>query len=306
MPTTSRELATASLDVLYAANVRFAILHAADRLRAGPISDIDIVVDREPCRVLNRAAQGWRNRGLVPIVFNPYDIGGTAAVFLATPDATEGVQLDLLFDRRGVGRFGLRSNELVNEVSLVGDLPVVSHEASLVYQWLKRQWKRDLPRLESIADAAQSLGRGRLIRISTQVTGSAEVAEEMLARDLAIRRSFRDHPFLRFQRIVGRLANPVGHWAHVADERIATVLADRFGRLLVTARSGSVPRVASQPSWWATEVMPVRLRPGIYVSYGSMARLSTPDCVTEGSAVEESARQIVASMAQVVKERCAS
>ncbi len=126
MATTDPRLALASLEGMRAAGVRFALLHGADRLSGGEVSDVDLVVAEDPVSVVQRAAVSWQTRGLVPVVLWPYDIGGTATVFLATPDASEGVQLDLLHDPEGVGKYGVKSGALLASATQAAALPTVS------------------------------------------------------------------------------------------------------------------------------------------------------------------------------------
>ena len=98
MPTTSGELARACLAGLRDAGAKFAVLHDYEQLESDRMSDVDIVVGQDPRTVIRATESMWRERGLLPIILWPYDIGGTATLFLATPDARDGVQLDMLHD----------------------------------------------------------------------------------------------------------------------------------------------------------------------------------------------------------------
>ena len=138
MPTTSGELARACLAGLRDAGAKFAVLHDYEQLESDQISDVDIVVGQDPRTVIRATERCGAERGLLPIILWPYDIGGTVTLFLATPDARDGVQLDMLHDPDGVGRYGVRSEILLQFVEERPIAPVVDSAARLLYLWQKR------------------------------------------------------------------------------------------------------------------------------------------------------------------------
>jgi hypothetical protein len=304
MATTDSRLALTSLEGMRTAGVRFALLHGADRLSAGDVSDVDLVVGEDPAAVVRRAAAPWEARGLIPVLLWPYDIGGTATVFLAIPDASEGVQLDLLYDPGGVGKYGVRSRTLLASATQAAALPQVSDVASLVYQWQKRTAKRDVARLDDLTGLAGSIDPRVLLATSKVVTGSSEAAWHMLEGKPGSRARRPHHPLLQASRLRHRLANPVGFWAHTPRAEIATEMTQRFSRFLVCAASQPTPSPARQPAWWVTTVMPTRLRPGVFVSHGPLPRWRAPDAVLTASSADEAARQFTSAMnARLTPER---
>ncbi|MGH8950712.1 MAG: hypothetical protein ACRDX9_04745, partial [Acidimicrobiia bacterium] len=115
MATTSSDAAFEAVAALEEAEVRFAVLHGEGELARREVdSDIDIVSDRPVHELVRASARHWAAAGLYPMIVWPYDVGGTGSVFLATQDAQQGVQLDLLHDPSGRGRYGARSDRLLS------------------------------------------------------------------------------------------------------------------------------------------------------------------------------------------------
>src|SRR5690606_34870843 len=122
--------------------VTFAVIHGEDRLvRHKVASDVDLVVDRPVHDLVGAVGEEWRGVGLYPVVVWPYDVGGTGSVFLFTPDAADGVQLDVLFDPGGAGQYGIRSGALLDRREPGQVFPRVSSEAAAVYLLSKRVGK---------------------------------------------------------------------------------------------------------------------------------------------------------------------
>lgn len=295
LPTTSPEVARRALQGLNNVHIRYAVLHSAHKLQDGDISDVDIAVIDDPMDVIRTARPAWKDLGLSPVLVCPYDIGGARAVFLASEDGKEGVQLDMLFDPRGIGKYGLRSRCLV-DTAVIGPVPVVNEPARLIYLWRKRLSKGHQQDLEALHTQATAVPPEDLIKASTELTGSPETAESLLGRKDAARMNKR-HPGTRFARLVGRILNPVGYWAHVADGAIARELADRLSQYLVVTKTGNVPPPSRQRWWHATSVWPTTLRPGIYLSHGNEPRWCPSPAVTlTRETADEAAPQLVAAM----------
>jgi hypothetical protein len=298
MGTTDARLACASLEGMKEAGARFALLHGRERLLEGIVSDIDMVVGEHPTAVVQRSAAVWGSRGLMPVMVWPYDVGGTATVFLATPDATEGVQLDLLYDLNGIGRYGVKSPPLLSTADSSEAIPSVSDAASLIYQWQKRTVKRDEARLAALTELANGMDRRALLLASEAITGSRDPACRMLeGRPVFLRPRFNRHLGRRGIRLVRRVARPVGFWAHASESAIGAGLTSLFSRFLVRARTQPTPSVLRQPAWWLTSIQPIRLRPALIVSTGKLARWGTPDVVLGAPSTVGAARQLTAAMA---------
>lgn len=296
MATTSSPLAVAALDAMRSAGVTFALLHGAERLSEERFSDLDVVTDRDPASVIVASRAAWRDRGLRPVVSSRYDLGGTA-VWLATPDASDGVQLDLMFDPEGRGEYGLRSHELLETAAHEYPFQNVSTEASLIYLWRKRSIKGQEARLAELRQAGVTVDRDRLLDLSEAVTGSPRTAREALGElpPSAARRSF--HPALELGRLASRVWHPIGFWAHAPSQGIAVDLSARFGRFLVSATSTETPPVSGQPVWWLRRVLPLRLRPSLITSWGPLHGLLSPDTVLAARHPEEAAIELTAVMA---------
>lgn len=283
--------------------MRFAVLHGLERLVGGDTSDVDIVVDEPPCVVLRQTAASWGLRGVMPVLVCPYDIGGAAAVWLALSDASEAVQLDLLYDPRGVGCHRLKSPALLATADLSQSVPVVSDAASLIYQWQKRTVKRQVARLNELTAIARTIDEHALLAASEVTTGSSDAARHMLSGRPVLRAQRINRPWERGIRLMQRVVRPVGYWAHTAAAGVGAELACRFSRFLVYAKTQPTPSVMRQPTWWATSIMPIRLRPGIFVSTGQLPQWRTPDLVLTAPSTDEAARELTAAMAARVNLR---
>ena len=293
MATTDSRLALASLEGMREAGVAFALLHGLERLRQDQLSDVDIVIAENPGAVVRRSMASWLTRGMMPVVVWPYDIGGTATVFLATPDASEGVQLDMLHDPAGVGKYGIKSGALLASAGSSASVPTVSDIASLIYQWQKRTVKRQAARLDELTRLALAVDARELLAMSEAVTGSSRAAERMLRSEPASRAG-SSHPLLQGSRLAQRVVRPIGFWAHTAQAEIGVEMARRMSRFLVGATTQPTPPLVRQPAWWATAVMPIRLRPGVFVSTGPLPRWRPPDGVLSASPTDgdAAARQL--------------
>lgn len=297
MGTTDPRLARASLEGMKEAGIRFALLHGRERLLQGMLSDVDLVVSDHPLAVVRQSAAAWESRSLMPIVVWPYDIGGATTVFLATPEATEGVQLDLLYDPNGIGKYGVKSLPLLSTADFSEAVPLVSSAASLLYQWQKRSVKADGARLAALSEAARGMDRSALLAVSEAVCGSRDPVARMLEGEPVTRRlHIRRHLGRRGIRLAKRLARPVGFWAHAPESAVGTELASRFSRFLVSATAEPTPSPLRQVAWWLTRIQPMRLRPALVVSTGRLPSAGRPDVVLTALSAGGAARQLTTAM----------
>jgi hypothetical protein len=299
MGTTSGELGLAALDALSRAGVEYGLLHGRESLDTGAISDIDIVVGEAPQSAVARARSSWADYGLTPILISSYDVGGAAAVFLATRDAREGVQLDMLFDPHGVGMYGLLSGRLLETVAASSHTPVVSDVARLVYLWRKATVKRQTDRLNSVALEASKYSREQLDEVIVRLTGvKAGVDRFFVTRDRIHERNPR-YRFRQVPRLIDRVLNPVGFWSHVRRADVASELARRVSGFLVLARSTPVPSLARQAAWYPRVVFPVLLRPGAVFTWGNTRRfLVQPNLIVDCDDLDGAAELFVNAMSK--------
>lgn len=273
------------------AGVGFAILHGFTS-RGEPDSDIDVVVDRDPREVLALARPEWAAAGLRPIMYWPYDLGGTAAIFLTTPDATSGVQLDLLFDLRGIGKYGVRSAQILATAELDDGWPRVSPLASLIYQLRKRVVKGQPQRAREIAEEIARQPAEEIDRLAVAITGRPVSGNPLASGPRPVRR----RPAAVLGRGLQRIRNPVGYWAHCNDEKVAPDLAARFRRVLVDATVKPSPPTPFGALRWSLEVRLSKIRPILIISTGDLIGGQTPDLVVDHSELDQAAAAITRGM----------
>jgi hypothetical protein len=279
------------------ASVKFAVLHGYEQLETDRISDVDVVVGQDPRTVIRETEAYWREAGLVPIIIWPYDIGATVAVFLTTRDARDGVQLDMLYDPDGIGRYGVRSESLLRFVEERPLAPVVDQAARLLYLWQKRTAKHQIDRLDSLRREAIGIGPDLLESMSREITGFDSAARGLIGSQVVARPRRRPAAVARLTRLGHRLRRPTGAWVHVPLDEIGGELVRRLSRHLVIVRSASLPPPASQPFWYFAAVAPVRYRPGIFISVGQEHRFVVrPDVQIRGSHPDQAAMELVEAL----------
>lgn len=312
MGTTSAAIASAALEALSDAGVRFAFLHAEEALAQGTKpTDLDLVVDREATAVVARSAQAFASRGLYPVMVWVQDVGGGACVFYASEAARKGVQLDLLFDRQGLGKYGLRSQAVLDTAVRGARWDRLHPTAELLYLVNKRHWKADRPRLGVLLDRTRALPVNKRRAMVQQVfAGPAATLLERLVHapdPLSVRRPSTPRQWMaELGRWVGRVRHPTGYWVDCnGDEAHAAAaeLVRRFGRLLPYAIT--IPRRVGRDAgatWWLRNVAPLRYRPGLVVSWSSSASAARADlCLQVGSrSPDEVSRQVVRAMCRRV------
>jgi hypothetical protein len=306
--TTDSRLAAAAIGALDRSGVGYAVLHGEERLvgaESAPAGDTDLVVDRPPHAALAAARTELAHVGLSPVLRWIYDIGGTVTVFLADALGTRAVQLDLLFDPAGVGRYRMSSTRLLGYRQLWRGTHVVAPEAQVVYLWRKRSAKQQVQWLAEVGQQAETLDREALRRCALDLVGTSLAADEILAGRPA--RTSWPSPrriVLHGHRVLTRLRQPAGFWLHLTDgsEQEALPLHERFATIFPHAtvlaprggRRRSV-RYAARAAW-------ARLRPGLVITFGPLRALPgvRPDAVmaVAGRSLDETARLLVSAMAE--------
>jgi hypothetical protein len=284
------------LDVLDRRGVEYAVLHAAERIRAGTVaSDLDIVVAGDPGILIAGLVDELRDVGLTPVMDWNYDLGGTRTVFLAADGGQDGIQLDLLADPEGRGRYGVRSNLLLAGRHFDGRLPVLAARDEVVYLLSKRLIKGDRRRVAELVAAASAdpevPSRVAQLLVPSVATAVRAVLDGRRAKPPA-------RPGRRLAtgvRLARRFSRPVGFWFHITDRRVAEEVRDRVARFIPHVTLAAVSDGRSTAVWrrWRT-----RLGPGIALSTGNAAARGA-DAVIDAPTADEA----IASIISLMRER---
>lgn len=194
------------------------LLHGEDALLGhGPVSDVDTALPTVDLRHL-RALLHRRPAGLRLVAVWPYDCRGLA-LFLATPDLRQVVQLDLLADPDGIGRYGVRTPELAahaHDTAHPWRRPDPVDER--LYLLAKRTAKGQDDRVAALRDA---LGHDRAEAVDRSRTLLSPAARGRVAAALGAtppRGRVRWHvrrAAAQVARGVRRLRHPIGAWLHL-------------------------------------------------------------------------------------------
>lgn len=305
MATTSRQFAQRVLEALVASGADFALVRDLNDSPAGPFSDVDLVVSSPPRAVVAGAMPLLLSCDLRPIMFWPYDASGSAALFVVSPDASEGAQIDMLYDPTGRDGYRVRTGALLDGARKDGALRVLGHVDRLVYLWQKRRAKRQMASVAAVVEEATLVPEQELRAIEHRITGATSLADS----------AFRSAPVPGFRtrrrladvrRLLSRLRHPVGLWVHAGRAELAAELAERLAQVLVSVRVEEFPsRGSARVAWRLRRVWPEMLRPHAVVSWGDVpAGGRAPDAVVSGSTAE-AARAMTGLLSDRV-ERCVS
>jgi hypothetical protein len=274
---------------------------------------LDLAVALLPRAIVEKVTDGLNNRGLVPALIWPYDIGGSASLFVSTHDGSAGAQIDMLYYPEGRGRYGIRSQVLLGGRQQGIRFPVPAPLDQELYLLRKSRAKGRTKRVDQILSSFEERGRGAAARKRTEQLFSPEVAAEVISEITRVRRRRAIRPWRslgNLGRLTGRILRPIGYWVELVGTGqepldIAAELAKRLEVWLVKVDSGSRPvgRFANI-GWWLRVVTPVRLRPAVYISSSiGPQRWPAPDLTlmvgTEAD-VTDLAKHIVAGMASRV------
>ena len=239
----------------------------------------------------------WAELGLRPILFWPYDVDGTASIFLSTGDARDGIQIDVLHDPFGRGRYGFRSKAMLDHVIPGEMFPRLDPETTRTYLARKRMVKGQAERFRQLTDHSGGLPLADEI---LSPRAAAAVKSAVGAANVRARRFVKLQPG-RWGR---RLRRPIGAWVHVgggpASTSTALGVARRLERFIPHVRVGPLPPVWRRPLWWAWHVAPIRWRPGVFVSHDSDESMTPRQCdvlVMEADNIDHACQQIVDALA---------
>jgi hypothetical protein len=293
MATTSSDAAMRAVVAIQGTGVRYAILHGEEDLVRGEVdSDVDIVADRDVHGVARSVADKWQALGLYPVIVWPYDPGGTGSIFLTTLDARVGVQIDILYDPEGRGRYGVKSDLLLNGALAGEQFTTVTPSQRAAYLLAKRLGKGQTSEARRMIDLAPPAGVD-LDVLRSDIADLVRAYMEGGSSPTGWQR--RPSPGL----LLTRLRNPVGAWVELQandSDVVAAELISRFGRFLPHAKLLSAPNLGA----WMTSVAPVRWRAGIVASHGRRARITpAPDLSIPGRvSVDDACRRTVLALSR--------
>lgn len=150
MPTNSPRLIGEILRTLAKLPFDWCVLHREDELLTGRVdSDVDLIVDRPPEHVVRELADRLAEQDILLIQTWEYDRCERSNFFVDV-DTNESVQLDLLFDPRGKGVIGFKSDEFLRHSTPGVNWPTLSELDSVLYRTRKRQVKANSAALEKL------------------------------------------------------------------------------------------------------------------------------------------------------------
>ena len=278
MATTSAALVATALECLEAGSVDYAFLHGEGLAASETLtSDTDLVVDRHVEDVARLLVEQLPSRGLHPVLWLPYDVAA-GALFVCTGDAMDGIQLDLVGDPGGRGKYGFRSNQLLSRAERGARWRTVDPLDETLYLIRKRQVKGDFLRLQAAVDQSFQW-RNTCIESRAHEVFPPRVATAVI-KSVATggRHHYRSPRSVAWHtatvlRLSRRVACPAGAWVEVEAEHAAKQVADRFARFLVCARVSPRPTSArGEANWWIRNVVRIRWRGGLIVSFPCSSR----------------------------------
>lgn len=199
------------------------LLHGEEDLLAGRLtSDIDCAVaSHSVTTVVAAAIEAGRTHDLRLVSVWPYDCRGLA-LFLSTPDLAEIVQVDVLADARGIGKYGLRTDPLVRRAretphGWLRPEPLDEVLYLLSKRTLKGQSDRVAQlRTKAVHHPAQAIEEAATTLLAPHARGRVLRALQLAAPSLPVRAGDRlARAVAEVRRLVQRLRHPVGAWIHV-------------------------------------------------------------------------------------------
>lgn len=298
-----------TLDVLADIGIRFAVLHHEGEIDEGTHrSDLDLVVDQDPMVVLRRVRRSLRALGLHPVVLWRYDRAGLAAVLLPLT-ASSGVQLDLVYDPAGRGRYGLRSGAFLDSAVAGRRWLRVNHLDEALYTLRKRQVKGHRPQVRAALSRLKLVGSSEVeqrITAAFSPKAARSIRAMTAADDFVASYSHLRIPALANEadRYIRRLRTPAGYWVHLGGAGAQHLAVRTIERLDGVLRCGPPLRYESPPSVhaldWIRRVAPLRWRPALAVTWGEPIIWPRPDLLLARDALteDEAVRRIVTGMEQ--------
>ena len=307
MPITDPSFPIRFLDILETSGVGFVVLHREAELGKDSLgSDLDLTVDVPADEVVRRTAGALKEVGLIPVIRWPYDIGGAVTFFLSSETGDEGMQVDLLHDPRGRGRYGVRTDELLKRAVMGKRYPVphpLDEHLYLVHKrWCKGQTSALGVELEKLRDEADiDDAHDRVLDLfALQAAGSLQ----LLLDGRSPKPSGAMSRFRQLPRQLRRVVSPIGYWVEIVGpksegQKLTEDLRSRFEGWVIHLNTGERPSGLAGYRWWARQVMPIRLRPGVFLSYRESKSRPIADLTIDwhpNLTAKETARSIVEAM----------
>ena len=280
MGISSGALASSVIDAFGEQGIRFAVLHRASDLREGTVeSDVDLVVADPPLEIVGRLQGALDRLDLKAVMVWRYDAGETLTIFLARSDLSDGLQLDLLCDRRGVGKYGVRTDALLDATE-PGRWPQLLPLPEKLYLLRKRLVKKQQDRVRQLV-AEIGTYPPREVELNIDRLLVAKAARSVRAAlNGQMTQSGTATPWRsRILRWARRAVKPTGAWIHgeALTAETAWEISDRL--------KGYIPRVEVGPAkgwWWRLRhVEPRRRRPALVITFGRNAA-GVPDVNLSG------------------------
>jgi hypothetical protein len=304
MATSDPRMGQRVLDALIDAGIGFAVLHGEPDIAAGgSASDVDIVIDRSPDAVIRASFSTFAEADLLPVMYWPYDIGGAASVFFTGTSVAGGAQVDMLFDPKGIGKEALRTTALLDAAVAGTRWRRVDPIDELIYLARKRHRKGQAEKLHTVlAELVQHPRPQVRARLDALVPSRvAEALEVQLdGADVGV---WPPKPTWYWVRSVGRLGgrvlHPIGMWASVPSETVATELAARFSGFIPYVETSQAPETGHL-AWWVRNVPMVRWRPGLFLSWPQRPARPRADAVLADVLASELASAMVERVRRLI------
>jgi hypothetical protein len=305
MSTTDPKMAATILDCMAAIGIEFAVLHGEAEVAAGSArSDVDLVTAKSPGEILSEMHGFLRSRDIHPVVSWRYDVD-SSSVFFSDGAAEEGAQLDLIHGSTGLGNYGLRIEGILDKSEPGDRWPKASSFHELLYLIRKRHLKGQTKELSDLLEMTHELNLGELIESSHEVFNAGamrEVTSILTGQNRGAGIAERFHrTWSNAARRVGRLREPAGFWVAIQGERAAETadeISKRFARFLPVSSSGAFDGSIAEGIRSYRELMAIRWRAGIYVTFGKVPPLIGPDLTlaTDGAQIDQVTARVVDAM----------
>jgi hypothetical protein len=315
MSTTDPKMAATILDCMAAFGIEFAVLHGEAEVAAGSArSDVDLVTAESPGEILSEVHGFLRSRDIHPVVSWRYDVD-SSSVFFSDGAAEEGAQLDLIYGSTGLGNYGLRIEAILDKSEPGDRWPKASSFHELLYSIRKRHLKGQTKELSDLLEMTHELNLGELIESSHEMFSAGAMREvtsiltgQNQGAGIAERFAFPKRFSTAFHRTwsnaarrAGRLREPAGFWVAIQGERAAETadeISKRFARFLPVSSSGAFDGSIAEGIRSYRELIAIRWRAGIYVTFGKVPPLIGPDLTlaTDGAQIDQVTARVVDAM----------